>query len=303
MNGFALFRPRNIMASFAVAVTLGGCAYPGNAGYDNYAYYDEYCDPNVAEDIYYECDNLNGYGDIGFNGGYYDGFFYPGHGLLLYDNFGRQFSLNEVQLFYWSQRRLDFRRRQLARRGGFAGVNVGRQARQPRQDGEAAVPARTERRAERQAERRAERRADGRTETREGTRAERRAARRAERRRNGQEAGRVRGRINRTGRPRNGAGPRPKRPWTSTGNRRVNLPKAAPASRAVPKATPKQNARPAKQSKAPTKTSSKPKSTTRSSSRPNTQRRARPVRQPRPRIQQPRRSPRTSSGRRRNPIP
>lgn len=123
------------------AATLSGCAY----GYGDYGGYggvsvgvgngfaggfDPYCDSFSAWDSFYGCDYGYGFGQIGFGGGYWDNFYYPGYGLWLFDRpGGRRFAMQDRHRQYWGQQRWQF---QQQRRGNWQGYRDGR--RDGRQD-------------------------------------------------------------------------------------------------------------------------------------------------------------------------
>lgn len=75
------------------------------AGYDSYA-----CDPYGGYDSYYDCDYGYGFNNIGYSGGWYDNFYYPGYGLYLFDNYGRRHDMDDRHRRYWSGRRHDWKR-------------------------------------------------------------------------------------------------------------------------------------------------------------------------------------------------
>ena len=92
--------------SFA-SVALSGCVYEGGLGYasDGYGYNDYNCDPYSQFDSYYDCDNSYGFYNIGFGGGWYDSYWYPGHGYFVFDNYGRRFNMRDNHRRYWGDRR------------------------------------------------------------------------------------------------------------------------------------------------------------------------------------------------------
>ena len=96
-----------IAALGAAGVTLSGCTYDLGLGYasDGYGtgYYD--CDPYGGFDNYYDCDNGYGFSNIGYGGGWYDNYWYPGHGFFLFDSYGRRFAMRDNHRRYWGERR------------------------------------------------------------------------------------------------------------------------------------------------------------------------------------------------------
>ncbi len=96
-----------LAALTAVTVGLSGCVYDVGLGYasDGYGYNDYDCDPYSPFDSYYDCDNSYGFYNIGFGGGWYDSFWYPGHGYYVFDNYGRRFNMRDNHRRYWGDRR------------------------------------------------------------------------------------------------------------------------------------------------------------------------------------------------------
>lgn len=105
---------RKTFLKIAVLATAGmavsGCTYDMGLGYasDGYGYggsgyYD--CDPYSPFDSYYDCDNGYGFSNIGYGGGWYDNYWYPGYGYFLFDNYGRRFSMRDNHRRYWGERR------------------------------------------------------------------------------------------------------------------------------------------------------------------------------------------------------
>ncbi|MDZ7587829.1 MAG: hypothetical protein U5J78_01215 [Parasphingorhabdus sp.] len=97
----------------AGALTLmGGCAY---GPIDGSAYGDGYingvgyaCDPYAQFDDYYACDNGFGYANIGFGGGWYQDYYYPGYGVYGFDRRGYRHALGVDYRRYWAQRRYEY---------------------------------------------------------------------------------------------------------------------------------------------------------------------------------------------------
>lgn len=120
------------LASLAVS----GCVTYGQQGFndgyiDDFAYYDTLCDPYSPYENYADCDFNNGFANIGFTGGYFDNFFYPGFGLFVFDNFGQQFAIPQRHRGHWARQRHAYRQ-------GFLGRNVNRARRAARNQGVAA---------------------------------------------------------------------------------------------------------------------------------------------------------------------
>ncbi|QTD55337.1 hypothetical protein [Parasphingorhabdus cellanae] len=138
---------------------LSACAYGGGSygdGYVNGAGYA--CDPYAPFDDYYACDNGYGYANIGFGGGWYDSFYYPGYGIYIFDRRGSRYAMKRHHRYHWARQRAKFG----SRRGGYDGIGRGGRNLTPEQRAERRERIRNltpEQRAERR-ERRAERRAE-----------------------------------------------------------------------------------------------------------------------------------------------
>jgi len=91
----------------AASAGLSGCVYDIGFGFASDGYYeDDYsCDPYGGYDAYYNCDYGQAFSHIGFGGGWYDNYYYPGHGIFLFDNFGRRYPMREQYRRYWGERR------------------------------------------------------------------------------------------------------------------------------------------------------------------------------------------------------
>ncbi len=170
-----ILRPTVLMGA---TLGLSACMYADGAygdGYVNGGYSDGYaCDPYDPYDAYYSCDYGYGFANIGFGGGWYDDFFYPGYGLFVFDRIGHRHQMRNNHRRYWAHRRHQHGQ-QHVRRGN-------RESRHANRVRNLSPEQRTERR-----ERRAERLRDLTPEQ----RAERRE-RRAERRENRRDGGAVR---------------------------------------------------------------------------------------------------------------
>ena len=106
---------------------LSGCVYDVGLGYASDGYYDdEYgCDPSGGYDAYYECDYGHAFGKIGFAGGWFGNYYYPGHGVFLFDNVGRRYPMREQYRRYWGERRHNWYREHRGRDwGGGGGPNA-----------------------------------------------------------------------------------------------------------------------------------------------------------------------------------
>jgi hypothetical protein len=115
-------RGLKLAGTAALGLLLGGCYYGDVYGASSQAYgYGEDCyarygdgywdyDPTIYDDGYgYDCydrdDYRGGFVQIGFYGGWYDNYYYPGHGFYVFDQFGRPFPMNRHYLNYWGGRR------------------------------------------------------------------------------------------------------------------------------------------------------------------------------------------------------
>ena len=100
-------------AASVMAVGLSGCAtmYGGGYGYND-GYYDDgygyddgyndgYYDDGYGYDDYYYDDYRLGYPNIGFGGGWYNNYYYPGYGTYLYDRSGQYWLMNQYYRNYW----------------------------------------------------------------------------------------------------------------------------------------------------------------------------------------------------------
>ncbi len=123
LGGKALLR---IAALATAGIALSGCTYDMGLGYasDGYGYgygggsgyYD--CDPYSPFDNYYDCDNGYGFSNIGYGGGWYDNYWYPGHGFYLFDNYGRRHNMRDNHRRYWGERRHSWYRENRGRHDG-----------------------------------------------------------------------------------------------------------------------------------------------------------------------------------------
>jgi hypothetical protein len=108
-------RPLSLALGALATTTLGGCYY-GDVYGSSYASsgacasdYGDY-DPYSYDDGYgYGCYDSGDYGagfaQIGFGGGWYDDYYYPGYGLWMFDNYHNRYPLRGQYLNYWGGRR------------------------------------------------------------------------------------------------------------------------------------------------------------------------------------------------------
>ncbi|MEH6756006.1 MAG: hypothetical protein V7676_00680 [Parasphingorhabdus sp.] len=89
-------------------LSLSACAYGGayGDGYVNGAGYA--CDPYAPFDDYYACDSGYGYANIGFGGGWYDNFYYPGYGLYVFDRGGSRYAMQRNHRLHWARQRAEY---------------------------------------------------------------------------------------------------------------------------------------------------------------------------------------------------
>ena len=114
-----LKRPLSIALGALATTMLGGCYYGDVQGvgyasggdcaarygnsyydYDGYAYDDGY-----GYDCYDASDYGGGFAQIGFGGGWYDDYYYPGYGTWMFDNYRNRYPLSGGYLDYWGGRR------------------------------------------------------------------------------------------------------------------------------------------------------------------------------------------------------
>jgi hypothetical protein len=91
----------------AAGLSLSGCVYDVGLGYASDGYYDDAydCDPYGGYDSYYQCDYGHGFYNIGYGGGWYDNYWYPGYGFYLFDNYGGRYPMRDNHRRYWGEQR------------------------------------------------------------------------------------------------------------------------------------------------------------------------------------------------------
>jgi hypothetical protein len=101
-------RLRTALLAALGAATLGGCAYSDGYGY-GYGVSAGYGTRGGGCDPYYGCDyGYGGYDDYGYGDpwyGWYNGFYYPGIGIYIFDQWGRRYRWNDDYRRYWEGRR------------------------------------------------------------------------------------------------------------------------------------------------------------------------------------------------------
>jgi hypothetical protein len=106
----------------AATLGLSACYYDAGVGLgyydDGYNYGANYnCDPYSPFDNYYDCDYRGGFYNIGYGGGWYQDYWYPGYGFYIFDRGGRRFNMYDHHRRYWGQRRHQWYREHHGRRG------------------------------------------------------------------------------------------------------------------------------------------------------------------------------------------
>ena len=102
-------RLRLAAAALAATFSLSACAYGGgypgvSVGYGNYGGYGSgYYDPYAGGYSPYGYNNVGygGYGGYGSQYGWYDGYYYPGTGYYVYDQYRRPRVWSQSQRQYW----------------------------------------------------------------------------------------------------------------------------------------------------------------------------------------------------------
>jgi len=110
MSNFTIPRPLKAALVAGALLGLGGCTY-GGAGYygDGYVNNQRYeCDPYAPFDDYYACDYGYGFANIGYGGGWYDQYYYPGYGVYIFDRGGRRHAMRDNHRRYWARQRAEY---------------------------------------------------------------------------------------------------------------------------------------------------------------------------------------------------
>ncbi|AMO72661.1 hypothetical protein [Sphingorhabdus sp. M41] len=110
MSKFAMPRLLKSVVAAGALLSLSGCIYGGAGyygdGYVNNAGYD--CDPYAPFDDYYACDYGYGFANIGYGGGWYDQYYYPGYGIYIFDRGGRRLAMRDNDRRYWARQRATY---------------------------------------------------------------------------------------------------------------------------------------------------------------------------------------------------
>ena len=108
------------------SASLSGCVYDVGLGFASDGYYDDGygCDPYGRYDSYYDCDYGQGFGNIGFSGGWYENYYYPGYGVFLFDDVGRRYQMCEQYRRYWGEKRHNWYRERRGDDRDYMGYDV-----------------------------------------------------------------------------------------------------------------------------------------------------------------------------------
>jgi hypothetical protein len=95
----AIKRQSFLKAALLIAASAGlsGCVYDVGFDFASNGYYDDAyaCYPFGGYDAYHNFDYGYAFSNIGFGSGWYNNYFYPGHGIFLFDTFGRRHPMRE----------------------------------------------------------------------------------------------------------------------------------------------------------------------------------------------------------------
>nr|MBP6379102.1 hypothetical protein [Sphingorhabdus sp.] len=72
-------------------------------------------------DNYYDCDYRGGFYNIGYGGGWYQDYWYPGYGFYIFDRGGRRYNMHDNHRRYWAGRRHEWYREHHRNRDGHDG--------------------------------------------------------------------------------------------------------------------------------------------------------------------------------------
>ena len=110
MTHFSMNGALKSIVTAGALLSLGGCMY-GDAGYYGDGYVNNRghdCDPYAPFDDYYACDSGYGFANIGFGGGWYDQFYYPGYGVYIFDRGGSRHAMRDHHRRHWARQRADY---------------------------------------------------------------------------------------------------------------------------------------------------------------------------------------------------
>ena len=108
VSGRAVIR---LAAITGLGLMASGCSYYDDGlGYSGGNYANSRCDPYNEFDSYYSCDYGYGFANIGYGGGWYNNYYYPGYGFYLFDTYGRRHNMHRSHRRYWGQQRYNWYR-------------------------------------------------------------------------------------------------------------------------------------------------------------------------------------------------
>jgi hypothetical protein len=102
-----------IAAITGLGFAVSGCVYDAGLGlgYASDGYNSGYgCDAYSDFDNYYDCDYGAGFNNIGYGGGWYSNYYYPGYGYFVFDNYGRRYQMHRDHQRYWGGQRFNWYR-------------------------------------------------------------------------------------------------------------------------------------------------------------------------------------------------
>lgn len=110
MTDFAIPAAWKAVVAAGAILGLSGCIY-GGAGYygDGYVNNSYACDPYAPFDDYYACDSGYGFANIGYGGGWYEQYYYPGYGVYIFDRAGHRHAMRHHHRRHWARQRAQFR--------------------------------------------------------------------------------------------------------------------------------------------------------------------------------------------------
>ncbi len=110
MTNFTMPRLLKSAVTAGALLSLGGCMYGGSGYYgDGYVNNSGYgCDPYAPFDDYYACDYGYGFANIGYGGGWYDQYYYPGYGIYIFDRGGRRHAMRDHHRRHWARQRAEY---------------------------------------------------------------------------------------------------------------------------------------------------------------------------------------------------
>lgn len=140
-------RLTKLLAAGGIILGLSACTLGEGYYGDNYVNGGYGCDPYAPFDDYYACDDGYGYANIGFGGGWYDSYYYPGYGTYIFDRRGSRYAMKRHHRRHWARQRAAY------------GTRDGHRGRRHADRRRNATPEQRAERRERRAERREERQA------------------------------------------------------------------------------------------------------------------------------------------------